>query len=44
MNLGPHYTVLELLGARLTHDEFNDYELYEASHSVVHSFIEMPDA
>ena len=44
MNLGPRYTVLELLGARLAHDEFKDYELHEASHSVVHSSIEMPDA
>ena len=35
MNLGPPYTVIELLGARLAQDEFLDHELYEASHSVV---------
>ena len=34
MNMGPRYTVIELLGARLTQDEFKDYELNEASHSV----------
>ena len=35
MNLGPSYTVIALLGARLAQDEFKDYELHEASHSVV---------
>ena len=35
MTMGPRYTALELLGARLAQDEFKNYELNEASHSVV---------